>query len=917
MMEAGHASGEAETIVSEALGNDWQVIRCPQASDDPHKDANGALIDLSGGTARLTTPSGIIDFVADVVPDPVFNNFCRRVASNLPPDDVSSRPEVPETCALAEVLVLSDVELARRWEESTETQGLPVCLGMGATGPRIYDLHGDGPHLLVAGTTGSGKSELLRILTISLALSFPPERVNFLFVDFKGGSGLGPLTGLPHCVGMLTDLSQHELDRFLVSLRAEIRRREELLAQAGTPDLPSYRITATGKAHALPHLILVIDEFRMLVEDAPESLRELMRIAAVGRSLGLHLIMATQRPQGALTADIRANVTTSIALRVQSDLESADIINSAAASRIPVGIPGRAFLARGMEPPEEFQTAALTGALGALECDLTVEATHKLLARGGIVPRKNDAAPASVTPADAAAPLIRQALSLWASRGKAPVSPPMAPPLPEILPFPGVVSDRLLVELGLADFPERQMVTALDWNPLADGHMGLVGTATAGTDDALFVAVRQMLRSPGEGHFYVLDADGSFRETSKLPHVGAVAGLHELRRSVRVLERIAHEMSVRLSRRADGGDPPLILVVSGWGSWVSAFRAGPLVWAEDLMEDIVRDGAKAGVIVLITGGRELTTARFFASLPNRCFFPAGSSEDSRLSWPRLPAMPSIRGRAAVFGSLVKGIPSIVQFFAPPEDTLVGSGTTQSPKNRPFRVEPLPVSITVAAVRARYTASAYTGRSHSRRALRRGDQALLLGVGGDELEPVVIFLPKGGVLAVLGGPAAGKSTFLEALPQLNPGQASWLSPGEEADAGLYWSNLAAEATSGQLSPDAIALVDDADLLPPAANDSLMDLNRLGLTIVLATGFSPTLVQRVPLMLQARSHGMGVLIGPRTAMDGDFFGVRFDLEARPPAGRAVVISGGKGVAAQLGAATPRPTEREVLLLNVKQN
>ena len=149
----------------------------------------------------------------------------------------------------------------------------------------------------------------------------------------------------------------------LVSLRAEVRRREELLVSrpgSGSGGLPGGQARRSGP---LPHLVLIIDEFRMLVEDAPEALTELMRIAAIGRSLGIHLIMATQRPQGALTADIRANVTTSIALRVQSEMESVDIINSRARRRHQRRhVPGGPISPAAREDPEEFQTASLAGA---------------------------------------------------------------------------------------------------------------------------------------------------------------------------------------------------------------------------------------------------------------------------------------------------------------------------------------------------------------------------------------------------------------------------------------------------------------------------------------------------------------------------------------------------------------------------
>ena len=229
----------------------------------------------------------------------------------------------------------------------------------GVRGILRIDLKADGPHFLVAGTTGSGKSEFLRTLAAGLAASHPPDRVNLLFIDFKGGSGLGPLTGLPHCVGMLTDLGAAQVERTLVSLRAEVRRREELLARANAPDLAAYE-SSPAAGPPVPYLVIVVDEFRILVDEAPGALSELMRIAAIGRSLGIHLIMATQRPQGALNADIRANVTTCIALRVQSGPESFDIMGSGLAAAIPIARPGRAFLIRGAQAPEEFQTATLT-----------------------------------------------------------------------------------------------------------------------------------------------------------------------------------------------------------------------------------------------------------------------------------------------------------------------------------------------------------------------------------------------------------------------------------------------------------------------------------------------------------------------------------------------------------------------------
>jgi DNA segregation ATPase FtsK/SpoIIIE, S-DNA-T family len=778
----------------------------------------------------------------------------------------------------------------------------------------------------VAGTTGSGKSELLRSLTAALALCYPPDRISFLFFDFKGGSGLGPLTGLPHCVGMLTDLNRHELDRSLVSLRAEVRRREELLAAVQAPDLAGYRAAPGARAAPLPHLVLIIDEFRMLVEDAPEALSELMRIAAIGRSLGIHLIMATQRPQGALTADIRANVTTSIALRVQSEMESADIINSRAAASIGVANPGRAFLARGTEEPVEFQAASLAGAAYALTAPGVGICLAEDVLRSPPAPSGGHpgSCPSS-SPAQAAAPIVHSLLRLWASVGGAEPHRPVAVPLPSAINYPdtprltegappvadaansgesctgdGPSGGTWSVRLGWVDQPDRQRISALAWAPSGHGHLALVGGTESGADEAVALAVRQLIEHDVESHLYILDAGAAFSAASAQPRVGAVAGLHELRRAVRILERVALELSRRLGPAGAELPPPILLVITGWGSWSSAFRAGPLIWAEDLVHDIIRDGARAQISVLISGDREVVTARFFAAIPSRAYFPTGSTEESRLAWPRIPDVARVRGRAVVFGALAPRDGSVAQFYAHPETAVAGLAGVREAAARPFRVEPLPVRVSVSDVLARAVhppdAAARTPAATTNGAKHR---QIIVGLGGDELVPATVRLAPGSVLPILGGPASGKSSLIAALPGLNPEVSGWLSPGPVETADSYWSGALAAAGTGRLDREAVLLVDDADLLSPEANRCLMDLHGLGWTAIMTAAFSPSLIPRAPLAAAARGHGTGILIAPRTVMDGDFFGIRFEVEANPPPGRAVLISGGQAAPVQLAA------------------
>ncbi|MGO4186968.1 FtsK/SpoIIIE domain-containing protein [Pseudarthrobacter sp. TAF60_1] len=898
-------------IIEKALEHEWQVLHFPSDGETPFT----ADVQLDKRRSMFNTGTERISFLPDLAPADVFERFCRRLAGTADKPGESSKG-IPLSCRLNDLLPASTPEVTRRWTTLSSRSGLAVPVGLGAEGAQTLDLQSDGPHLLVAGTTGSGKSELLRSLTVGLALSYPPDRINFLFVDFKGGSGLGPLTGLPHCVGMLTDLSSHELERYLQSLRAEIRFREEVLAAVQAPDLASYRATPAALASPLPHLVIVIDEFRMLVEDAPESLRELMRIAAIGRSLGIHLVMATQRPQGALTADIRANVTTSISLRVQSEMESMDIINSKAAAAISVDNPGRAYLARGSEVPIEFQAGSLTAEANTSKpSGLSVHfaADYIDAPPAGSEPAASGAEP---TPAQAVTPLIASLSRLWEAMSGVPVRMPVAPPLPCILRLPSAPPDvdrsspkSWSVRLGLLDLPSEQRTAPLVWEPAGHGHLGLVGGAESGVGEAMGLAVSGLASHPCESHLYILDHSSSYAGLASHGRVGARAGLHELRRAVRILERLIEEQLRRLADPAAVATP-LVLVIAGWGSWASAFRSGPLAWAEDLVHDLIRDGGSAGITVIISGQRDLVTARFFAAIPNRVYFPTGSSEESRIAWPKLPPTPPVAGRGVAMGAVAAGKTAACQFYTAILET-DGSISCQTQRttaaNRPFRVEPLPVMIDAAHIldKAKTPRLDSTPRPMADGVTTGEGQTSALfriGVGGDEPEPVSLRVPPGAVLAVLGAPASGKSALLRLLPILNPDAGPWLRPEPETDPSAYWPEVLNRASTGGLTKGSVALVDDADFLPYEVNRQLAELNSLGLTVVMTAGFSPILSQRVPLALHARNLGTGVLIAPRTFLDGDLFGVRFEAEPNPPPGRSVVIRNGRALSVQLGWVPP---------------
>ncbi|PLW73145.1 cell division protein FtsY, partial [Streptomyces sp. DJ] len=276
---------------------------------------------------------------------------------DITPDGSDGLPDRANLLRLLELEPPTAADLVHRWEQRPASTG--ALLGVGYTGPVVFDLVKDGPHALVAGTTGAGKSELLQSLVASLAAVNRPDEMTFVLVDYKGGSAFRECVRLPHVLGMVTDLDSHLVERALSSLGAELVRRERLLADAGAKDHAEYRAMRRRNPllPALPRLLLVIDEFATLARDVQEFVPGLVSIAQRGRSLGLHLVLATQRPAGVVTADIRANTNLRIALRVTDTMDSQDVLEVNDAVTISASTPGRALARVGHRSVLPFQTA--------------------------------------------------------------------------------------------------------------------------------------------------------------------------------------------------------------------------------------------------------------------------------------------------------------------------------------------------------------------------------------------------------------------------------------------------------------------------------------------------------------------------------------------------------------------------------
>ncbi|MFD4993404.1 FtsK/SpoIIIE domain-containing protein [Cellulosimicrobium cellulans] len=490
-----------------------------------------------------------------------------------------------------------------RWQDAAQRDGtgLRAALGVGAGGaPVTVDLVRDGPHVLVAGTTGAGKSELLQTLVTGLALGRSPAELSIALIDFKGGASFGACGLLPHVVGTVTDLDPGLAGRALAGLRSELRRRERVLAAVGATsvdELPRGR---------LPRLVVVVDEFRALVDDLPDLLPGLLRVAAQGRSLGVHLVLATQRPAGAVSADVRANITLRLALRVVDAADSRDVVESPLAALVPASAPGRLVLRRGAEPPLAVQCAragapahgSASGARGAPPWGVA-----RGLPREDSPARDDGHAPGEGTgrPADDRLHRIVAAARDVAERaGLRPAPPPWLPALPDRvgqddladlaratgaaaydgdpgtdgLPgdaaYPGdgragsgvgaggggVLAEVATLPVALGDVPDLQRRTVVRWDP-RDGHLAVLGRARSGRTTALLTVGRAAL-----ARGWVVHAVGSgLADLASRPGAGTVVDRDDPRRLVRLLRLLAgHDDGQGRPAGTDAADRVLLLV---------------------------------------------------------------------------------------------------------------------------------------------------------------------------------------------------------------------------------------------------------------------------------------------------------------------------------------------------------------------
>ena len=430
---------------------------------------------------------------------------------------------------------------------------LRAIIGQSQTDAMTLDLRTQGPHALVGGTTGAGKSEFLQAWVLGMAAAHSPDRVTFLFVDYKGGSAFADCVDLPHTVGLVTDLSPHLVRRALTSLRAELHHREHLFNRKKAKDL--LELEKRRDPETPPALVLVIDEFAALAGEVPEFVDGVVDIAQRGRSLGIHLIMATQRPAGVIKDNLRANTNLRVALRMADESDSKDVVDDPVAASFPPSLPGRGIAKTGPGRLVPFQSA-YAGGWTTNEAQIA-EVRVAELRFGSIQTWEAEQAPESDSHDEDLGPNDQKRIvaTLVGAARQAAIPAPRRPWLDDLeravdirdLPVHG--DGRIL--LGKMDVPERQLQEPAYFHPDKDGSLLVYGTSGSGKSTVLRTLAIAAGFDGGRSNAEVYGLDfgsGSLKSLEVLPHVGSIITGDDAERVQRILRSLARVLDDRGKR---------------------------------------------------------------------------------------------------------------------------------------------------------------------------------------------------------------------------------------------------------------------------------------------------------------------------------------------------------------------------------
>lgn len=841
----------------------------------------------------------------------------------------------------------------QRWSAQRYASDIRCYLGVSSGGSLNIGLSEHGPHWLLGGTTGSGKSQLLRSLVLSAALRYPPERLGLILVDFKGSAGLGPLAQLPHALSVLSNFDVSAVERALEFLRADIHRREVDLQALGVNSYRDYLAScqAAGTTPRYPELLIVVDEFRMLIDSMPDAMAELMRIATIGRSLGLHLVLATQRPQGAISQDIRANIATSICLRVASAQDSYNLLEHESAAYISAAHPGAGYVrlpdgrSLPFRAPLVDAVPSSSDARPVQVLGLEEGGWRELTAVSAVQKGGGHEDELLIRSAQQIRALYEREYAPKSLQKSAAVQDeycPIPPELPENTPLPVMeapVSEP--VAYGINPAATSQVVDSqepADSGAASEGYLlGELEIARYGVRRPISWSGQQTLallaqsaeRAPmlygllaqafaARMPIVLLTSDGALYRDLE-PYAGAfeaLVGAQELSHLRFCLE----ELRTPNLWGTEASTRPLI-VVDGLDSWLEALVRQPDT--ENLLYDLLSQGCRRGYSVVFTSAlnpRGRFAAAAHSTLLSRRFLDADLMRSTSKDYPT-PAQSHycVEGAinekligdqplsASILSPCVAGFQELVQVLrGNAASASSGSNTRPGTLLRQFPEY------------YRMPSTEYVTAAHS--ACNPQGAKLLVAFDRRQM-PVWLSAPAGAVVPVQGSRSAGKSTLLESIAQLNPqldtlvlegsggtsgdGSASG-SGGTTGSGGASGEPPSVERTRALLDSvtnpaRTLVLIDDLQYLQPAVQQLLLE--RRGEFRAMLVAYTPWPRRASsPLLAALMGCSRALLLAPASLADADMCTVtalpldRF-TQGEQPAGRIVVVDGASVCAAQV--------------------
>lgn len=901
----------------------------------------------SGRVGYVRTGETIEEVAVDVVDETEARSFARALAAvsdaGAPSTDESDVPRsVSLVALLGSDLARSTDSVVERWRENDslldrDPRAVPrprragklrALVGQGTADAVHLDLRGQGPHALVGGTTGSGKSEFLQSWVLGMAAEYSPDRVTFLLVDYKGGSAFADCVDLPHCVGLVTDLDTHLVRRALASLRAELRFREHILNRKKAKDLLD--LEKRGDPETPPALVLVIDEFAALAGEIPEFVDGVVDIAQRGRSLGIHLIMATQRPAGVIRDNLRANTNLRVALRMADESDSSDVVGDPVAAGFDPAIPGRAIVKSGPGRLTTFQS----GYAGGWTSDESAPASVAVasLGFGAELPWEEAIdevvlGPGEQGPTD----IARLVAALRGAAAAAQVPPPRRPWLPELASTydVGLLRQRTDSELliGVADDAANQSQYPVYFRPDTDGNMAVYGASGSGKSTVLRTLAVAAGITPRGGpvRVYAIDfASGGLSMIETLPHVGAVIPGDDTERTARLftaLRDLIDERSTRFAAVRAGDlvdyrqlagkpdEPRILLFIDGMATFRQEHEYATTK-SFAMFQQIVSDGRSVGVHVVVTADRPGSMSPSVSATMQRKLVLRLTEETEYVV---VDVPPDILGAASPPG---RGVLDRLEV----QSAVLGGTSNTADQAR--AIERL-----AATLRARGAAEAPPIRRLETDVLLESIEGavgadIAVGVEDASLEPIGI-APEG-VLMIAGPPGSGRTTLIDTLVRglrRRPGTRvhylgsarspiGRLSGLASSAAGVDAVQASAKellaAVQGGATGLAIVVESLSDFLSTPADPDLVALfkaiKRTDGNLLVAESETSTWSSSWPLLIEVKSARRGFALQPDSTEGDLLFRTSFPRMKRSqfPVGRGFLVQAGRASLVQVARA-----------------